>query len=268
MMKAMQEGKNALLESPTGTGKTVCLLCAALAFQEAQKHALNRVAPSKQTSGPPIIIYVSRTHSQLAQAVKELKTTKYNPKFTVLGSRKNLCVNKNVRARQGAEQIRACRNLTEGRNCNYQNGLKSLANMATSKDKANASALDPWLHMDIEDMVKEGEAQGVCPYFLSRDQAVQGKVDIVFMPYNFITSPQMRKGLSVRWENAIVIVDEAHNFQSVACDASSFSITKVDIAMAAKVYKAIVLEDLYFKRIPTILIPRTNIILLPYYTTF
>ena len=31
---ALREGTNALLESPTGTGKTVCLLCATLAFAE------------------------------------------------------------------------------------------------------------------------------------------------------------------------------------------------------------------------------------------
>ena len=34
---ALREGTNALLESPTGTGKTVCLLCATLAFAEHEE---------------------------------------------------------------------------------------------------------------------------------------------------------------------------------------------------------------------------------------
>jgi len=35
MLRALKSGENALLESPTGTGKTLCLLSAAVAFLDA-----------------------------------------------------------------------------------------------------------------------------------------------------------------------------------------------------------------------------------------
>ena len=96
-MKALHSSENALLESPTGTGKTLCLLCSTLAWQLEQRSNLNGGSSSNgllvdgdvrngngnvkvngnggasQQRKVPTIIYASRTHSQLSQVVKEMR---------------------------------------------------------------------------------------------------------------------------------------------------------------------------------------------------
>ena len=66
--------------------------------------------------------------------------------------------------------------------------------------------------LDIEDLVKIGQVQGPCPYFLSRDMT--SSAELVFMPYQYLIDAKTRLGLdNITWEDAILIFDEAHNLE-------------------------------------------------------
>lgn len=100
VIEAFKTGTHGLLESPTGTGKTLSLLCSALAYTEFSKSDLDELEIQQvglEHKRRPTVIYASRTHSQLGQVIQELKRTRYNNvQISVLGARDNLCVNPNV----------------------------------------------------------------------------------------------------------------------------------------------------------------------------
>lgn len=58
--------------------------------------------------------------------------------------------------------------------------------------------------------------------------------EVVFMPYNYLFDPSVRTGLNVVWENAIVIIDEAHNVESVCDESASAVISAMQLANCIK----------------------------------
>ncbi|KAF3515488.1 hypothetical protein DY000_02062050 [Brassica cretica] len=216
---------HALLESPTGTGKTLCLLCANLAWRKSlgsfstRKDRNNDSDPQMSQSGGggfPTIVYASRTHSQLRQVIKELKRCSYRPKMLVLGSREQLCVNEEVNSLRGKALSNACHYLCKKRGkrqCNHFNRVPDYL-------KHNPQIGDE--PVDIEDLVNIGKGSGPCPYYITRE--VHKDVDILFAPYNYLISNAYRKHLKVDWSNSVLIFDEAHNLEGICADSASFDL--------------------------------------------
>ncbi|NXG50721.1 RTEL1 helicase, partial [Psilopogon haemacephalus] len=239
---------NGVLESPTGTGKTLCLLCSTLAWREHFKDTISARKIAQRLGGEelfpdrplaswgtaatdadastyytdvPKIIYASRTHSQLTQVINELKNTVYRPKICVLGSRDQLCIHPEVKRQQSNHmQIYMCRSKVMSRACHFYNNVEE-----KSTDKELMKSI-----MDIEDLVKNGSKHRACPYYLSRNLKLQA--DVIFMPYNYLLDSKSRKSHNLDLKGTVVILDEAHNVEKLCEESASFDLTPYDLASA------------------------------------
>ncbi|GKV43402.1 hypothetical protein SLEP1_g50693 [Rubroshorea leprosula] len=231
VIEALQNRSNALLESPTGTGKTLCLLCATLAWRKSlggfstgrskkssQSPDRDSDEPSSQSGATnlPTIVYTTRTHSQLRQVIQELKRSNYRPKMVVLGSREQLCIHDKVSLLHGKAQTHACHFLCRKRQKRHCIHYPQVADYM----KQNPHLGDE--PVDIEDLFNIGRRYGPCPYYLSRE--LHKVVDILFAPYNYLIDRGNRKSLKLDWQKSIVIFDEAHNLESLCADAASFDL--------------------------------------------
>uniref|UniRef100_A0A669D8B5 Regulator of telomere elongation helicase 1 n=1 Tax=Oreochromis niloticus TaxID=8128 RepID=A0A669D8B5_ORENI len=244
VIECLQKKVNGVLESPTGTGKTLCLLCATLAWRENFKGTISarKIAErlgkemfpntplsswgTAATDGDkptyytdvPKIVYASRTHSQLAQVISELKNTSYRPKVCVLGSREQLCINQEV-MRQESNHVK------------YPISTRS---QSTDRDLVNSI-------LDVEDLVQFGTKQRVCPYYLSR--SLKQQADVIFMPYNYLLDPKSRKAHNIDLNGAVVIFDEAHNVEKTCEESTSFDLTPYDVASAINAVDRLLVEQ-------------------------
>ncbi|XP_037033163.1 regulator of telomere elongation helicase 1 homolog [Bradysia coprophila] len=220
VIDGINNSQNCVLESPTGTGKTLSLLCSMYDFRR-QCESTNEIPSDLPFSSK--IIFTSRTHSQLKQAMAELNCTSYKTmKSAILGSRCQLCINDEALAT--SENIHSmCKSLNKANKCEFYNRFKTLKmdeNFMTTELSGNV--------MDIEDLVSLGKAKGFCPYFMSRHMA-EG-ADVVFSPYNYIIDERIRTCNEARMLlNATVIMDEAHNIPEFCENIASIEFNSDDI---------------------------------------
>ncbi|GLT58833.1 hypothetical protein SLA2020_316950 [Shorea laevis] len=253
--RAKRDGHcHALLESPTGTGKTLSLLCSTLAWQQSYKS--KNCSPSKpapeaftdplghgggfipesqspsvllsgksgaaqsesndKTAKTPTIYYASRTHSQISQVIREYKKTSYRVPMAVLASRKQYCTNPLVNRKDNLDE--ECKLLLR----NKDEGCLQFKNM--HKVKGHPSVQKGGCHEahDIEDLLKVGHIVKGCAYYAAR--AMSDFAELVFCPYSYIINPVVRGAMDVNITGAIIILDEAHNMEDIARDAGSVDI--------------------------------------------
>ncbi|CAD8086484.1 unnamed protein product [Paramecium sonneborni] len=216
VIKSLNKKQNALLESPTGTGKTLSLLCASLAWlKKNRKEQLNSEQPKNIK-----IIYSSRTHAQLKQVAMELKKTVYKPNVSILGSRDQYCIRGDFSMIKGTILNQSCRKSVKANQCQFYK-KDHLLLMAQNYSTLISS---------LEEAKQFGYKNKLCPYYFERQRL--DYADLILLPYNYLLEKEFQDVVQI--EDSILIFDEAHNVQSTAEDGSSFLITHNNIIEAEK----------------------------------
>lgn len=196
---------------------------------QSEDGSLDALKPSVQ------IYYTSRTHSQLSQLVGTLKLLKIPSIFSkdepdpirsvTLGSRKQLCVHPEVMRLESLQQINdKCMDMqTNGPKCEFRKVAGS-PEMCSFRNDVLANI------MDIEELASYGKRKGVCPYYGSRD--VSRFCEVVALPYNLLLEPRARQAMCLTLDNAVIIVDEAHNLINVISSIHSSSLTAKQVVEA------------------------------------
>lgn len=101
---------------------------------------------------------------------------------SILGSRDQLCIHPEVSKEQNnAAKLHMCHARTTTRTCYYYTNLDAKKEEPDFKESV----------LDIEDLVKLGKKHSACPYFMARE--IRKRADIIFMPYNYLLDPKVRK---------------------------------------------------------------------------
>ena len=200
--KCIREGAPAIIESGTGTGKTICSLAGSL--------------PYALENGKRIV-YLTRTGSQQKQAILELRKISKIRAISAMGIQ--------GRGASTCPKIVSDPELMTG-SPEELSKFCSEFKRRTGTDSGcifydNILATDMQEHVEYcrsvmptaDEFTEYALSRGLCPYEMMK-QLIQD-VDVVIAPYHFISMPGTRKRflgwMNTHLGNVIMIVDEAHN---------------------------------------------------------
>jgi DNA excision repair protein ERCC-2 len=190
------KGGHALLEMPTGTGKTVCLISLISSYQFAHPETGK-------------LIYCTRTVPEMIKCMAEIdKVIKYRVSCVgaeggqilalSLSSRRNLCIHPKVVDEGDREAADTkCRSMTASwvRNqaaasANTNSGHIELCSFFEQYESTGSDAEIPRGVYNLEDLKDFGASKGWCPYFLARH--LVNHANILVYNYQYMLDPKVR----------------------------------------------------------------------------
>ncbi len=215
---ALNARRHIVLESGTGTGKTIVSLAGALEFIKKPENSGMKV------------IYITRTNSQSDQVMKELRaiSTIHPVSGITLSGRNKSCLllmeRDDFYTLTPSALSTICsdkkQKTTQGRpgGCKYFYKVSDLAD-----------DVEGWCKRSFprsEEFDAYCQNKGVCPY--ETRKAIMKRFDVIVAPYIHIVDPGIRaslfQNLGLEEKDIILVVDEAHNLTDYTRDMESFQI--------------------------------------------
>jgi len=232
---------DAILEMPTGTGKTVSLLALITSYQHANPECGK-------------LIYCTRTVPEMTKCVDELKRViEYRNKelaadvaaaaavapgtgakakpdtmlAVCLSSRRNMCIHPDVVGEGEREKVdAACRGMTASwvrQKALDGDGAVKLCDFFEQYEKLGSDADLRGIY-NLDDLKQLGRDRGWCPYFVARH--VISFASVIVYNYQYLLDPKIAGMVSKELDDrSIVVFDEAHNIDNVrACRYCDFAV--------------------------------------------
>ncbi|KHO46664.1 MAG: DNA excision repair protein ERCC-2 [archaeon GW2011_AR3] len=197
---ALKERKHLIIHAPTGLGKTVASLGPALKF----------AIENKKT-----VFFLTSRHTQHVIAIDTLKAIKekFGTEFsaTDIIGKKHMCIFPGMDRTTSGEFIDYCRQLREEDKCDYYTNFRK-NNKVSVKARTVADELKRAIN-HTEKIIEVSAQEKLCPYEMAAFLGSEAKV--IIGDYYYLFSPAVRdsffRRIEKKMEDAIVIVDEAHN---------------------------------------------------------
>lgn len=215
-----------VLESGTGTGKTVCALTAALqaALSQGKK-----------------VAYLTRTNSQQRQVMLELRRINSKKKVFGMGvqGRQSTCplFSRDPDLKQGnAEELaRLCGERKKRSLSGKDGGCRFYDAVLTANFDEVLEHCQKELPT-VEEFSHYCDAKGLCPYELGKE--LLSHATVVTAPYAYFFAPFIRDAfverMNISLAELIMVVDEAHNLPDYARDSRTIQLSRFALDMVMR----------------------------------
>ncbi len=224
--RVMNNGGHIVLESGTGTGKTVCALTAAVhtALSQGKK-----------------VVYLTRTNSQQRQVMLELR--RLNEKREVFGmgvqGRQSTCPlfrrDPDLKEGSSEELSKLCAEKKKRTLAGKDGGCRYYEKVLST----NFQEIEEHCHKTlptVEEFVSYCDSRDLCAYELSKE--LMENATVVTAPYPYMFVPFVRRAflenMNVVESDLIVIIDEAHNLPDYARDILSAEMSRRFFSLVRK----------------------------------